>query len=188
MDQQGSTRYLNPKPLAARCPHTSNTRFQRVTNQVAELDLIVNDALVKTGLDKVHLLGYSNGGPVVGKYLGDDASRQTKVAGVRFLASSFGAGDEQPSPTWPLGLMDRTEAMSNFNLAGATCRAGDGCVPGCVPVDSDCAKGLTGCPGQQDPAIQDPIWMTIAARDPVGAGWGPQPTGLSRYPIVSRFD
>src|SRR5712691_9634291 len=189
MDQQGSTRYLNPNPLTARCPtHTSNTRFQRVTDQVAQLDLIVNDALAKTGLAKVHLLGLSFGGPVIGKYLGDDVSHQTKVAGAIFLASTFGGAPEQASPTWPLGLIDRADAMANFNLAGPTCRPGDGCVLGCTPADPDCAKGLTGCPGQQDPAIQDPFWATIKARDSVGPSWGPQPSGLSRYPIVPRFD
>ena len=188
MDQQDSKRYLNPNPLAASCPHTSNTRFQRVTDQVAQLDLIVDDALAKTGLAKVHLLGLSFGGPVIGKYLGDDVSHQTKVAGAIFLASTFGGGPEQASPTWPLGLIDRADAMANFNLAGPTCRPGDGCVLGCTPADPDCAKGLTGCPGQQDPAIQDPFWATIKARDPVGSSWGPQPSGLSRYPIVPRFD
>jgi len=217
MDQQGlqgSRRYLNPNPLTAPCPHKSNTRFQRVTDQVVQLDLIVDDALAKTGLAKVHLLGYSFGGPVVGKYLGDDpcdethVCHQNKVAGAIFLASTFGGGPEQASPTWPLGLIDRTDAMSNFNLAGPTCRPGDGCVSSgctnactsnanclsgtcsggfCMP-DPDCEKGLTGCPGQQDPAIQDPIWTTIKARDLIGPGWGPQPSGLSRYPIVPRFD
>ena len=189
MNQQGSTRYLNPNPLAQRCEHTSNTRFQRVTDQVAQLDLIVDDALAKTGLPKVHLLGLSFGGPVVGKYLGDDASHQAKIAGTIFVASTFGGGAETPSTTWPLGLIDQADAIANFNLAGPTCRAGDGCVPGCTPAaDPDCAKGLSACPGQQDPAIQDPFWAAIKARDPVGSGWGSQPSGLSRYPIVPRFD
>ena len=169
MDQQGSTSYLNPNPRIDRCKHTSNTRFERVTNQVSELDLVIDDALAKTGLAKVHLLGLSNGGHTVGKYLGDSLPHRDKVAGVVFLASTgFGgiAGlDEQPprsQPTWPLGLINGADAMSGFNLV------------------------LT-CPGQQGAGIADALWNAIRARDPIGSTWGPQPHGLSRYPIVSRF-
>jgi alpha-beta hydrolase superfamily lysophospholipase len=189
MDQQGSPRYLKPNPLTARCRHSSNTRFQLVTDHVAQLDLVVNDALTKTGLGKVHVLGTSFGGPVVGKYLGDDVSHQTNVAGAIFLASIFNPPPDAASPTggtWPLGLIDRADAMANFNLAGPTCRRGDGCVSGCTPPDPDCGKGFTGCPGQQDPGIPNALWEAIQARDPVGRTWGPG--GLSRYPIVPRFD
>src|SRR5204863_446530 len=83
MDQQGSTRYLNQ----ARCAHFNDIKkhFDRVTNEGAQLDVVIDDVLAKTGLERAHLLGYSNGGHAVGKYLGDDTSRQTKIAGVIFL-------------------------------------------------------------------------------------------------------
>ena len=170
MDQQGSTRYLNPNPLTARCAHLNDIKkhFDRVTNEGAQLDVVIDDVLAKTGLERAHLLGYSAGGHAVGKYLGDDVSRQSKIAGVIFLDSSgFGgiAGLDEPLlpiTTWPLGLIDRTDVMANFNLGG------------------------TPCPGQQDPAIGDAIWTAIKSRDPIGPGWGPS-DGLSRYPIVSRF-
>src|SRR5439155_13047824 len=77
MDQQFSTRYLNPNPLSARCSHTSSQRLERVTNQVNEMVQIVDDTLAKlqpTGVTKVDLLGWAVGGPVVGKYLGDNTS------------------------------------------------------------------------------------------------------------------
>src|SRR5260370_1792348 len=35
-------------------------------------------------------------------------------------------------------------------------------------------------PGQQDPAILDPIWQSIMARDPLGSTWGTN--GLQRFP------
>jgi pimeloyl-ACP methyl ester carboxylesterase len=185
-DQQGSADYLRPNPLHDRCAHTSSIHFQVVTDQVRQLALVVDYALAKTGREKVHLLGSSLGGPTVGKYLGDDPSHQRKVAGAIFLASSFrGAG--VPTSTWPLGLINRADAMSNFNLAGPSCVAGDGCASGCPVPDPDCARGLTGCPGQKDPAIDDPFWTAIKGSDPVGPGWG-TPDGLSRYPVVPRFN
>jgi len=199
MDQQGASRYLGSHPLSARCAHTGeggHTRFQRVTNQVAQVALVVDDARAKTGLDKVHLLGLSVGGHTVGKYLGDDVSHQDNVAGVVFLSSSGFAGlaglPEQSVISWPLGVIDKTDMLENLNRRGPTCARGDGCVAaGCAVPDPDCAKGLVSCPGQQDPvadpSIDDRAWAAIVGRDPVGPAWGPQPSGLSRYPLVSRF-
>jgi alpha-beta hydrolase superfamily lysophospholipase len=158
MDQQGSMSYLNPNPLGARCPHTINTRFQLVTDQEEQLDWIVNDVLKKTGLEKIYLLGSSLGGSTIGRYLGVDVSHQDKIAGAIFLASTFRGPATAPSPTWPLGLIDRADAMSAFNLV---------------------------CPGQQDAGIPVALWTAIQAQDPLGASWGPG--GLSRYPIVPRF-
>jgi pimeloyl-ACP methyl ester carboxylesterase len=198
MNQQGDPRYLGSHPLNALCAHEGeggHTRFQRVTNQVAQLSLVVDDARAKTGLEKVHLLGLSVGGHTVGKYLGDDVSHQDKVAGVVFLSSSGFAGiaglPEQSVISWPLGLLDKTDVMENLNRRGPTCSRGDGCVAGCAVPDPDCAKGLISCPGQQDPiadlSIFDRAWAAMQGRDPVGPLWGPQPGGLSRYPLVSRF-
>src|SRR5206468_967251 len=156
MDQQFSTRYLNPNPLSARCSHTSSQRLERVTNQVNEMVQIVDDTLSKTGLNRVDLLGWAVGGPVVGKYLGDNTSysgesmstRQGKVERAIFLSSTFGGGAEQASPTWPIGLLDKTEMATNFNTAN-TCLSGDGCQAQCKVSGTDCIScigGSQGCP------------------------------------------
>jgi pimeloyl-ACP methyl ester carboxylesterase len=161
-DQQGSLAYLNPNPLAGRCAHTSSTSFETVTQQVEQLDLVVKDVLTRTRLEKAYLLGLSLGGSVMGKYLGVDVSHQDNVAGAIFLASTFrGAG--VPSPTWPLGLINRADVAANFTLNPLT----------------------PACPGQQPAGIVDELWRTTQASDPLGATWGP--AGLSRYPIVPRF-
>src|SRR5262249_34354389 len=101
MDQQGSNAYLNPfdangerisdhnGPLENRCPHTSSKRFQIVTDHVAQLQLVVNDALAKTGLNQLHLLGLSFGGPVVGKYLGDIDGRVNAAEGDRYAGETI---------------------------------------------------------------------------------------------------
>lgn len=167
MDQQGSPRHLNPSPLAARCAHKSPRNFQWVTDQVEQVRLVVGDALARTGLVKVHLLGYSFGGPVVGKYLGDDPRRQSEVAGVVFLASTFGGTQTkaQSATTFPLAVIDQDDQRSGFDL-----------LPG------------PACPPRVAPDVPDALWAAMQAVDAVGPGWGPQPGGLSRYPIVPRFD
>jgi pimeloyl-ACP methyl ester carboxylesterase len=140
-----------------------------VTNQAREIDLVIDDALQKTGFAKLHLLGYSNGGHTVGTYLGASQSRRDKVASVIFLDSSgferFAGMPERPEanqPTWPLGLINRADALSAFPPEAAR------------------------CPGQQAEGIPGALWAEIRARDPIGANWG-SPDGLSRFPIVSRF-
>jgi alpha-beta hydrolase superfamily lysophospholipase len=155
-DQQRN--YLRPNPLHEYCAHTSSTHFQVVTDQVEQLSLVVDHALRSTGFDRVHLLGYSLGGSTVGKYLGDDPSHQRNVAGAIFLASAFRGTATTPTSTWPLGLINRADAMASF----------------------------TGCPGEKDPAIEGPLWEAIEASDPVGPTWGTS-DGLSRYPVVPRF-
>src|SRR6185436_10419303 len=80
------------------------------------------------------------------------------------FAGTNGLPEQPLQPTWPLGVMDQLDMTDqNFNPD---------------PVH---------CPGQVDPNIPDAVWAAIQARDPIGPGWGPQPGGLSRYPIVSRF-
>src|SRR4029078_11073370 len=104
-----------------------------------------------------------------------------------FLASSFRGPLVPTSGSWPLSLLNRADAMSTSNRAVRACAAGDGCKSGCPVPDLDCAKGLIGCPGQEDPAIDDAFWTAIKASDPVGATWGRE-DGLSRYPVVSRIN
>ena len=169
MDQQGSGRYLNPNPLTSRCQdHTiaGRTRFQRITNQVADIDRAVDFARNTTGFAQVSLLGYSTGGAVVGGYL-DDPTREAKIERAILLSSVFlqSPQEQVPPPSFALGLVDRDNVMANFNLTG------------------------TDCPAQQDSEIRDAIWASIRARNArhaVGATWGP-PDGLSRFPIVTRW-
>src|SRR5262249_47090027 len=40
-------------------------------------------------------------------------------------------------------------------------------------------------PGQQDPAILEPIWQSLMARDPLGSTWGTN--GLLRYPSADYW-
>jgi alpha-tubulin suppressor-like RCC1 family protein/alpha-beta hydrolase superfamily lysophospholipase len=181
-NQQGSTRYLNPNPLTSLCAHTTNTRLNSTTTLVADVDAVVDDALAKTGLAKVNILGYSAGGIDVGNWLGeaDDTTRAARLAKVEraiFVSSLFGlpqvtateptAGNQVHS--FPMGVMDRNSAtQGGFNLGG------------------------TECPGQRDENIVGPIWASVRARDPVGSTWGPSQTppengGLSRFPHATRW-
>jgi alpha-beta hydrolase superfamily lysophospholipase len=181
-NQQGSTRYLNPNPLTALCAHTTNTRFTNTTTMVADVDAAVDDALSKSGLSKVSLLGYSAGGIDVGNYLGtaDNTARAAHTAKIDkaiFVSSLFGlpqVGATEPTGgsgahSYPMGVMDRGSATAGgFNL------------------------DLVACPGQRDVNIVDPIWASVKARDSVGATWGPSQTpaengGLSRFPHATRW-
>jgi pimeloyl-ACP methyl ester carboxylesterase len=163
-DQQGSSLYLKDRPLGARCAHTSRYHFQRITHQVADLDRVVDDVRQKLGpLARVSVLGFSAGGATVGNYLAAP-ERRAKIERAIFLSSVFtpiAAGPaEPPTPTFPLGLIDRAVALAGVHLNVA-------------------------CLGQVDPALADQVWSTLVSEDPIGAEWGP--SGLSRFPTVSRW-
>jgi alpha-tubulin suppressor-like RCC1 family protein/pimeloyl-ACP methyl ester carboxylesterase len=165
IDQQGAVdplsglgRWLNPNPLATRCAHTTTTRFINTTTMVASLDAVIDDALAKTGLPKVNLLGYSAGGPDVINYLGDSngtvrAAHSAKIERAIMVSPIFGAplsGLVEPNtattvPSFPLAVNDRGGAVGGFNLL---------------------------CDGQLDLAVQNASWGAQKARDYVGQAWG----------------
>jgi alpha-tubulin suppressor-like RCC1 family protein/alpha-beta hydrolase superfamily lysophospholipase len=181
-NQQGNTRYLNPNPLTSTCFHTSNTRLNSSATMVADVDAVVNDALSKSSLTKVSLLGYSAGGIDVGNWMSDAddttrAARLAKIDKAIFVSSLFGlpqVTDTEPNTattvmSYPLGVMDRGSATAGgFNL------------------------DLVACPGQRDDGIVDPIWASVKSRDSVGSTWGPSQTptengGLSRFAHATRW-
>jgi alpha-tubulin suppressor-like RCC1 family protein/alpha-beta hydrolase superfamily lysophospholipase len=177
VNQQGSTRYLNPNPLASVCAHTSPYRFINTAVMVQSLSAVIDDSLAKSGLSKVSLLGYSAGGIDVGNYLGEAdntlrAARTAKIDRAIFLASLFGSPGIIPPvaateptnvPTYPIGLLDKGNA-TGF-------------------VDNPA------CPGQRDLALPDVVWSTLKNRDSVASSWGQAGTagGLIRYPVASRW-
>jgi pimeloyl-ACP methyl ester carboxylesterase len=135
---------------------------------VQDVDAVVNDALSKTGLSKVNLLGYSAGGIDVGNYLGEAdnairAARTAKTERAILVSSLFGLPASDPGgPTFPMGVLDKGNVAGTFNVSPS-------------------------CPGQRDSGIVNAIWSVIKDRDSVGSTWGPSPDNVARYPSASRW-
>jgi pimeloyl-ACP methyl ester carboxylesterase len=156
--------YLIPNPLDHTYDNPDPFHFTNSGALMDQLDAVVNDVRNRLGVDKVSLFAWSRGGLVVGPY---SYLHPDKVENVVFYSSAYNfpanPPDELPGPGPSLGVQDRAHFEANWAMQ----------------VDN------VDFPGQQDPAILDPIWQSIRARDPLGSAWGTD--GLIRFPSADYW-
>src|SRR5262245_43262999 len=155
-DQQA---FLIPNPLSETAANPDPFHFTNTQALLDQLDAVVNDVRVRLGVNKVSLLGSSRGGLVVGPY---SYLHPEKVQNVVFNSSGYNfpanPPDQLPQPGPSLEIRDRAGVEGDWTRQ----------------VDN------VAFPGQQDPAILDPIWQSLMAHDPLGSTWGTN--GLLRFP------
>lgn len=125
----------------------------------ADIDRAVDYIRELRGVDRVHLLGWSLGGPRAGGYAARNAD---KVGRLVLLAPAY----SRDSPPGPPEGPDERAAMSSQSHADFL----------------DYWNTPFNCPGQRDAAAGEVIFSEMLKSDPVGATWGP---GIRRAPIVS---
>jgi pimeloyl-ACP methyl ester carboxylesterase len=149
---------LIPRPLQNTCTPKYAGRLNTGQSDWDELDRVVDYIRELRGVDKVHLISWSQGSFRAGPYT---VQHPEKVASLFFLAPIFNtafAPAKQPQPTTPMTLRTRAGVF-----------AGDGKVTGWdVEVK---------CPGQREAGIQDVVWAAIMDNDRLGRTWGPPPAG-----------
>lgn len=113
-------------------------------------------------VDKVHLIGWSLGGPRAGGYA---AANPDKVSRLVLLAPAYRRGASGNAP-------------AQVPAAGSA-------------MSSQSAEGLAanwdrqiGCPDQLDPNVRATVWREMQLSDPQGASWGP---GIRRAPLVTTW-
>jgi pimeloyl-ACP methyl ester carboxylesterase len=185
LDQQGTL--LSVNPLAGeRRAHSSNVRFARVDVWVRDIRQVIDDAIAraKPADGKVALLGYSLGGPRVGRTLyaanpnpnlpGSATDTIAKVSRAVFLASLFGGPTEEPqpvtAPTFPLTLSPDGGRAAFAMTSPARDEA---------------------CTGHVIPGTPEQLWEQTMELDTLGREWGgsdpDHPTGLNRSPTFSGY-
>jgi pimeloyl-ACP methyl ester carboxylesterase len=113
-------------------------------------------------VDKVSLVGWSQGGPRAGGYA---ARSPAKVSKLVVLAPAYGrtspAGAPNPAPAnnGPMTSQSRADFVANWDRQ-------------------------VGCPEQYDSAVSAAVWSEMLASDPVGATWG---AGVRRAPQVPTW-
>jgi pimeloyl-ACP methyl ester carboxylesterase len=158
-------RLLIPNPLSQPCASPDDFRFTNTAAAVDQLDVVVNEVRVRADVDEVSLFGWSRGAVVVGAYAG---VHPEKIRSLAFLASGYDfpsdAPAQVPGPGPSLLVRDRTGMFNEWTPQLGT---------------------EVNCPGQRDPAILDPIWGAVRARDALGSSWGSTDTrvgGIQRAP------
>ncbi|HEX9875795.1 MAG TPA: alpha/beta hydrolase [Gammaproteobacteria bacterium] len=124
----------------------------------AEIDSVVDYLRGLRGVDRVHLIGWSFGGPRAGGYAARHPEKVDKL--ILFApvydadaASTPPAGYPQPAP--PMRLQTREALMQGR------------------------WESTVACESQVDPGIRDVIWRNIMGFDALGSVWGP-PEGVMR--------
>jgi pimeloyl-ACP methyl ester carboxylesterase len=139
------------------CKATHASQLTTIASDWGDLDAVVEYLRALRGVPRVHLVGWSLGGPRAGGY----ASRNpAKVGKLVLLAPAYNrsAGQQPPQPTPAAGVAFNAQSHADFTANW---------------------NRQVGCPNQYEPAAADAVWSAMLASDPVGATWG---QGVRRAP------
>ena len=176
MDMTGYGRSTRPLVMNDRCNLTAEQQealfgdacppsYAFATTSMAsdwnDIDGVVNYLRELRGVEKVHLVGWSQGGPRSGGYA---AMHPDKVGNIVMLAPAYRSN--YPS----------SEAEADFSGAALTKQDSDDFVNNW--------NRQVGCDDQYDPAVSEVVWSEMLASDPVGATWG---SGVRRAPRAITF-
>jgi pimeloyl-ACP methyl ester carboxylesterase len=148
---------LIPNPLAHTCSPSYSSFLNTTASDLAELDTAIEYIRNLRGVDKVHLVSWSQGSFRIGPYA---VLHPEKVASLFFLAPIFNVAfttTPPPLPTTPMSLTTRA-AVENSPPSFSW---------------NDEIK----CEGQREPGIVDAVWAANMENDELGRTWGPPPAG-----------
>jgi len=143
------------------CPPSYAWALTSMDSDWDDIDAVVDYIRELRGVDKVHLVGWSQGGPRSGGYA---ARHPDKVLNIVQLAPAY-RGDVPAE----LGQLDLSGAAITKQSRDDFFANWDRQV---------------GCDNQYDMAVGESIWDDMLASDPVGATWG---TGVRRAPRAATF-
>ena len=147
--------------FGAACPPSYAFAATTIPSDWNDIDAVVNYLRELRGVDKVHLVAWSQGGPRAAGYA---ALHPEKVANVVLLAPAY-----------------------NRQAAATAAQAG---IPGVAITKQSRVDFIAnwdrqvGCENQYEPAVAEAIWQDMLESDPVGATWG---TGVRRAPRTASF-
>ncbi len=151
------------RPLQTGCapnyPHQMNT----IRDDWKEIDAVVDHLRKINRVRRIHIIGWSAGGPRVGGYI---AQYPDKIERAMLYAPSptiAGPIPDKPAAGAPMSLQTRDD----FELKRW---------------DPDVR-----CPGQVEPGVRDAVWAEIMKWDKVGSTWGPEGVGVMRGRIATGF-
>jgi pimeloyl-ACP methyl ester carboxylesterase len=153
---------LSGSAANAPCRPKALTHFNTIRSDWDELDTVVDYLRHTNGVQRVHIVGWSAGGPRVGGYV---AQHPEKIERVILYAPSATISSPIPDKVaagFPLTLQTREDFERKR-------------------WDPDVR-----CNGQLEPGLRDALWKTIMQWDHVGAEWHP-PEGVMRARTATNF-
>ncbi len=159
---EAQQRDLMPDVLTGTCEPSYGFATTTIESDWHDLDAVVDYVRALRGVDRVHLIAWSLGGPRAGGYA---ARHPEKVASAVLLSPAYGRN--RPS-TPPEQVPGAGPAMTKQSRAD---------------FDALWDRQL-GCPDQYEPEVRESVWSAMLDSDPVGATWG---TGVRRAPRVTTW-
>jgi len=151
-----------PSLIPAPCGPSHPSPITTMDSDWNDIGTVVDHLRALRRVDKVSIVGWSQGGPRGGGYA---ARNPAKVARLVMLAPAYTraspleAPSSLPSSSGPMTSQSQADFMANWDRQ-------------------------VGCPEQYEPAAGAVIWTEMLASDPVGATWGP---GVRRAPQVPTW-
>jgi pimeloyl-ACP methyl ester carboxylesterase len=158
---EDSQRALGIGVARGRCAPSHVGAATTIESDWADIDRAVDYIRELRGVERVHLIGWSLGGPRAGGYT---ARNPGKVGRLILLAPAYSRDSasgpsSEPDDRAVMSSQSRTDFMGTWNR----------------PHD---------CPNQRDPVAGQVIFSEMLASDPVGATWG---EGIRRAPTVATW-
>lgn len=145
------------------CTATHREAATTMATDWHDIDAVVNWLKQRHGVQRVHLVGWSQGGP---RSAGYAAQHPDNVGNVVLLAPAYNraavaTAAEAPIAGDAMTKQSRADFIANWDRQ-------------------------VGCEDQYDPAVAEAVWADMLASDPVGATWGIN-GGVRRAPRVPTF-
>jgi pimeloyl-ACP methyl ester carboxylesterase len=152
---------LVPSLIPSLCEAPNPRPITTIASDWDDIDAAVNHIRALRHVDKLSLLGWSQGGPRAGGYA---ARHPEKVLKLALLAPAYNRAmplDQPQAPFTgaPMNTQSRADFVANWDRQ-------------------------VGCADQYDPAASDTVWSEMVESDPIGATWG---TGVRRAPSVPTW-
>jgi pimeloyl-ACP methyl ester carboxylesterase len=151
-----------PSLIAAPCAPSHPSPITTMDSDWNDIGTVVDHLRALRGVDKVSIVGWSQGGP---RGAGYAARNPAKVARLVILAPAYTRASplEAPNPLPPSSGPMTAQSQADFKANW---------------------DRQVGCPEQYEPTASAAVWTDMLASDPVGATWG---TGVRRAPQVPTW-
>jgi pimeloyl-ACP methyl ester carboxylesterase len=161
LSREQQAQYI-PSLIPAPCQPSYGQRMTTLASDWNDIDAVVDHIRTLRRVDKISLIGWSQGGP---RSAGYAAQHPEKILKMVLLAPAYNrsASADPPAIVPAKGVTFNTQSRADLVTLW---------------------NSQTACPNQWDGATRDALWSEMLASDPVGSTWGP---GVRRAPEVTSW-
>jgi pimeloyl-ACP methyl ester carboxylesterase len=151
-----------PSLIPALCDPSYSHQMTTLASDWQDIDAVVNRVRALRHVDKVNLLGWSQGGPRSAGYAAQHADKVLKMVLLAPAYNRNAAADppaQVPANGAAFNTQSREEFVANWDRQ-------------------------VGCPAQYEPGALDSVWSEMLLSDSIGSTWG---GGVRRAPQVTSW-